>query len=205
MCDELDKIREIVKKIMGEEFSHGYPHVERVEGYAGKIIEGEKLQVDKGLLTTCILLHDVGRKLGEPHAYYSAIFADGLLHALGYNDEIIGKITNCILYHSFSYVKKHRVKPETIEALVVSDADKLDALGVIGFARLFAFSALNSRNMDDTMRHVAEKLYRLPSLLYFETSRKIATVLIDHLKKSIEELINELNDIGIDIHISNDL
>ena len=191
MDNRLEKLEEIVKKIMGNEFAHGYPHVERVMRYANKIIEMEEITVDRELLTIGILLHDVGRIVGEPHAYYSSIIARGLLASMGYSQEFIRRVENIILYHSFSYSRKHGIKPETIEAHVLSDADKLDALGTIGVLRVAYYSCIHGRSLGETIRHFDEKILRLKDILYFESSRRMAEELTRRVKLFRDWLIDE--------------
>ncbi len=193
----INDIRTRVKDLMGNDFSHGYPHVLRVLKYANIIIRGERLVVDKILLEISILLHDVGRIIGEPHAYYSAIIARGLLEEYGFQREFIDKVVNAILSHSYSYRHRYGVEPETVEAKILSDADKLDALGVIGFARVAAFSVYHNRGLKEMIKHIDEKLLNLDKLLYFETSRRIASrkkKILYNIRILLEE---ELKDLGI--------
>lgn len=191
MGNRLEEIEEIVKKIMGKEFAHGYPHVERVMRYAGKIVEQEGINVNWELLTIGILLHDIGRVIGEPHAYYSSVIARGILSSMGYSQELISKVENMILYHSFSYSREHGIKPETIEAHVLSDADKLDALGTIGVLRVAYYSCINRRGLGETIRHFDEKILRLKDILYFESSRRMAEELTRRVKLFRDWLIDE--------------
>ena len=60
------------------------------------------------------------------------------------NDEIT-MITNAIREHSFSGGKI----PSTIEGKILQDADRLDAIGAIGLARVFSFSGSNHRAFYD--------------------------------------------------------
>jgi len=104
----IDDIRILAEKIMGDDFAHGYPHVMRVRRYAWLIVEKEGLDVDELVLELAILLHDTGRKIGEPHAYYSALMAKALLQDR-ISDDRVEKIVNAILYHSYSYARKNRI------------------------------------------------------------------------------------------------
>ncbi len=194
----LDELRNMVRNIMGMEFSHGYPHIVRVEKYAEIIVDMEGLNVDWDLLRISILLHDIGRIMGEPHAYYSALIARGILEEKGFSKDFIDKVMNAILTHSYSYTRKHGVKPETVEAKVLSDADKIDALGVIGFSRVIAYSTLNNRSLRDTIKHIDDKLLNLDKLLYFESSRRIAAEKKTVLKNIRDLLEDELKILNID-------
>ncbi len=199
--NRLGMIRSYAEKIMDNSFDHGFPHVLRVKSYAYMIVEGEGLEIDDELLLAGIYLHDIGRRVGEPHAYYSAILAKPILSLLGYSREFVEKVINMILSHSYSYSRKYGVKPLTVEARVLSDADKLDALGVIGFTRVVYYSARKGRSIEDTIKHIYSKLYNLEKLLYYDTSQRIAGQLMESLKKTTNELISELDRLGFRINI----
>ncbi len=185
---------------MDTSFDHGLPHVDRVKSYAHLIVRGEGISVNEELLLAGIYLHDTGRILGEPHAQYSALIARSLLLELGYPDDFIEKVVNMILYHSYSYAWSHGVKPLTVEAKVLSDADKLDALGVTGFARVIAYSARMNRGIEETINHIYTKLYNLKPLLHYETSRRLADELTEALRYTTNRLIDELSLLGFNIN-----
>ncbi|ADI31787.1 HD domain-containing protein [Staphylothermus hellenicus] len=188
-------LQNLSKQVMGDDFSHGYPHILRVKKWAQRIIEEEKLrgEIDDFVLETSILLHDIGRVVGEPHAYYSAIFAEGILRWYGVDQLAINKIKNTILYHSYSYSRKNNIKPETIEAYILSDADKLDALGIIGFLRVFHYTWQHKRSLKDTLNHFYEKILNLKELMHFKYSRKKAEELTNRILQLLDMLTNELD------------
>lgn len=169
----LDASKDLARSILGESFSHGYPHVERVLRYA-RLIANEVTNVDKLLLELAVYLHDVGRALGEPHAYYSALIAKAFLEELNVGSDLLELTVNAIEYHSFSYAKLKKVEPKSAEAMILSDADKLDALGVVGFLRAFHHSWERGRSLEETILHFDEKLFRLKELMHYECSRKMA-------------------------------
>lgn len=195
----------LVERILGSDFGHGYPHVLRVWRWAYKIVESEGLGIDKELLDTAVLLHDIGRAVGEPHAYYSAVLAKGILSDKGYSSDFIDKVVNAILYHSFSYSGKHGIKPLTEEAKILSDADKLDALGVIGFLRVFYFSWQHNRDLKHTIQHFYNKILKLSDLMHYEYSRKKAIELQDKTRNILNELIREYEELGINLDNVNNI
>jgi uncharacterized protein len=79
-----------------------------------------------------------------------------------------------------------------VEAMVLSDADKLDALGAIGIARVFHTGALIGRGFEDSLEHFKAKILRLKDLMYFNYSRRVTEVLtariIEYLRWWGEEL-----------------
>jgi len=184
-------IESLVKALLGGDFDHGYPHVERVLKWAERIVSAENLVVDRELLETIILLHDVGRIIGEPHAYYSGLLAEELLKELGIDHAVIGRVVNAIQYHSFSYARNHNIQPGSTEALVLSDADKLDALGVVGFIRVFLYSCRNRRSLEDTLRHFDEKIFKLSGEVKFHYSRLKALELAEKTRGLLNELLAE--------------
>lgn len=184
-------IEELVKTLLGCDFDHGYPHVKRVLKWAERIVLEENLNVDQELLKTAILLHDVGRIIGEPHAYYSSLVAEELLKELNLEPSFIGKVVNAIQYHSFSYSREHAVKPGSVEALVLSDADKLDALGVVGFIRVFLYSCRHKRTFEETLKHFDEKIFRLNNEMAFQYSRLKASQLAEETRSLLNKLLEE--------------
>jgi uncharacterized protein len=80
----------------------------------------------------------------------------------------------------------------SIEAKVLSDADKLDALGAIGVARVFAFSGARGRSLEDSVKHFYEKILRLPELLETDAARRIAVERVEVVKRFLENLLKEV-------------
>jgi uncharacterized protein len=99
-----------------------------------------ELNVNLDVLKTAALLHDIARvkefndKTGSiDHSALGAEMADEILRTLGYSEEKIAHVKHCIAAHRF----RGKVKPQTKEAKILFDADKLDVLGAIGVARSF--------------------------------------------------------------------
>ncbi|MGC9011662.1 HD domain-containing protein [Thermogladius sp.] len=185
--------RRVARESLGSDFDHGYPHVERVRKWAWEIVREEGLKVDPLVLDLSVYLHDVGRVIGEPHAYYSAVFAAGFLKRWGLDDAVVEKVVNAIEYHSFSYSRSKKVWPMSTEALVLSDADKLDALGVVGFLRVFAYNWKTGSSMDDIIKHFHEKIFRLKDLMHFAYSKRRAEELTSRVERVVRELLEELS------------
>ncbi len=146
---------------------HQDDHVERVLRLALAIAEKEG--GDRKVIEIAAKLHDVCRN-EENHALKGAEKARKILKNEGYGDEFTEKVCHCIESHSFS----GKTRPKSLEAKILSDADKLDAMGAVGIARAFMYSGETMRDIESTLRHFEEKLFRLKDLLYTETARKIA-------------------------------
>jgi len=138
----MDEKSERIKRIVERELScsaHNMDHVLRVYKMCLHLAQAEK-NVDIEIIKAAALLHDIARvkedkdKTGRTdHAVLSAEMAEKILKKMKYPEEKIKKIKHCILAHRF----RSETKPETKEARILFDADKLDVLGAIGVARSF--------------------------------------------------------------------
>lgn len=126
---------------------HDFDHVMRVYRVAEKIAQAEG--ADLQIVRTAALLHDsrgsapgnAGEVRAEHHIT-SAAFAEEVLSKKGWPQESIAAVQHCILAHRF---RGEENPPETLEAKVLFDADKLDVLGAIGAARTVAYAALDNQ------------------------------------------------------------
>jgi uncharacterized protein len=147
--------------------SHDDGHTERVLQLALLIAEKEGANIE--IVRKAAELHDIARSHPN-HAVEGAKKARKLLREKGYDDDFVDKVIHCIETHSFS----SGIKPETLEAKVLSDADKLDAIGAIGIARAFLYSGEQGRTIEDTIQHFEDKLLKLKDLMETETGKSIA-------------------------------
>lgn len=208
------KIYEIVKNKLTCS-AHNLDHVMRVYNMSINLAEYEK-GVDMDILIPASLLHDIARVeesedvTGEvDHAVLGSEIARDILKSLDYDDEKIEKIKHCIVTHRF----RTGNEPNTIEAKILFDADKLDAIGAVGIARTFMLSgqcgqklALNDSIDDylddntvehgrikDMSKHTAfieyeVKLKNVPEKLYTEKAKEIG---YDRVK-FMDEFFNRL-------------
>jgi uncharacterized protein len=126
---------------------HDFDHVLRVYRLAERIakVEGADLLI----VRTAALLHDSqGSAPGAPgeiraeHHIVSAEFAGEILRQKDWPAEKIKAVQGCIRAHRF---RGKEDQPETLEAKVLFDADKLDVLGAIGAARTIAYAVLDNQ------------------------------------------------------------
>ncbi len=114
--------------------AHGFDHVLRVWRLAERI--GREEGADMELLQAAALLHDVSRadeaRSGISHAEAGAARAMEIL--AGQPVERVAAVADIIAQHRFRAGKP----PDTLEARILFDADKLDAIGAIGVARAYA-------------------------------------------------------------------
>jgi uncharacterized protein len=174
--DIIEKVRKFALNNSLNDDIHGFPHVERVYNTCMKL--GEKLNANLLVLKCATLLHDVGRiqesNLKMNHAEMSSNMAGDLLDSAEFHSKISSslqeEIIHCIRAHSFS----NGIKPRSLEAKILSDADKLDALGAIGLYRTIGFTVQNNGGLPEVMEHLENKILKLKDLLYLDVSRHIA-------------------------------
>jgi len=133
------KILKIVERELSEDPSHTLEHIIRVFKIAMSIVKTES-DVDIEVLKTAILLHDIARLIEDKdnsgktdHSILGAEMAETILTKLNYPVEKIEKIKNCISSHRY----RSNISPQSKEARILFDADKIDLLGAIGIARLY--------------------------------------------------------------------
>lgn len=176
---------------------HGWGHIERVWSRCRQILAkirwGEK--INKNLLEIAVYLHDIGRNPpssekfhSENHAAVSAILTTKFLEAKNTDSDLITALSRIIRAHSFSLGEP----ADTLEAQILSDADKLDALGAVGIYRVCAFQTLHGGNIESILSHCDEKLLKLEKKLYLPVSQELARPLTDRIKNFKEQIEEEL-------------
>lgn len=148
---EKDAFRILTEKVEEALFSapHDMEHVNRVYKMCLRLAENEK-DIDLKVLRTAALLHDIARVREDQdssgkidHATLGASMAEELLHELDYTVEEVEKVKHCIISHRF----RSEHQPETMEAKVLFDADKLDVIGAVGIARSFMIAGQYNNRM----------------------------------------------------------
>jgi len=142
---------------------HGFDHILRVYRMAEKlaITEGADLEI----VRAAALLHDAqgsqttgGEKGRQDHHHASSNFAAQVLQAENWPPERIEAVQHCIRAHRF---RDNTESPQTLEAKILFDADKLDVIGAIGVARTIAFDVV-----------VNQPIYAEPSPQFMESGVK---------------------------------
>ena len=80
----------------------------------------------------------------------------------------------CRVINAVSFSQNRGKRPESLEGMIVQDADRLDAIGAIGIARTFAFGGEHGRTLEATIQHFQDKLLLLKDEMNTETAKKIA-------------------------------
>lgn len=124
----------------GADAIHDFDHVLRVLALAERLARAEGADLE--IVRAAALLHDVARSRPEvEHARAGAETARRLL--AGQPPERVEAVAHAIEAHRF----RLGPAPATLEARVLHDADKLDAIGAIGVARAFAFGGLHGQRL----------------------------------------------------------
>ena len=147
----LEKYKTLIS-IVEKELScsaHNMDHVKRVFNTCITIAKNES-NVDLDVLLPAALLHDIARVkeiqdvTGEiDHAKLGSEMAEAILYELGYKRDVIEKIKHCIITHRF----RSDNFPGTIEAKILFDADKLDAIGAVGLSRSYMLAGQHGQKI----------------------------------------------------------
>jgi uncharacterized protein len=203
----LDSLKREVIKIMDNDPAHDFEHVMRVYNNAKKISKEEK--ANQKLVLSAALLHDIvsypkSSKRSKFSSIDSAKKSKLILKKYDFTTEEIIIVFDAIVDHSFSQNKI----PQTLEGKILQDADRLDALGSIGIARVFATSgSLNrpfyniddpfcaKRNPDDNLwavDHFFNKLLKLEFMMNTKSGKIEAKKRTKVLKEFLKQLKNEI-------------
>ncbi|WP_203339554.1 HD domain-containing protein [Planococcus beijingensis] len=205
---ELEKIEQCqneVKKIYDLfDASHDWQHIERVMKNAKTILEQES--ADAFIVELAVLLHDVSDpKYKKPEEDLES----DILDRLELRDDQRHHIQEVIGSVSF---KGGNGKPaSSIEAKIVQDADRLDAIGAIGIARAFAYGGAKGRKLYDwhekartemteqeyrdaptsSVTHFYEKLLLLKDQMTTETGKQMAEERHEFMLSFLKQLQTE--------------
>ena len=203
----IDLLQKQVKQKMKNDPAHDFNHIIRVYKNAQKLCKKEK--ANQKLVLSAALLHDIisypkSDKRSKLSSQKSAEEAKKILKKLDFASEEIQIISDAIRDHSFSRGKT----PKTLEGKILQDADRLDALGAIGIARVFAVGGLEKRpfyNNEDpfckirtpndeiwTLDHFYKKLLKLESLMNTKSAKIEAKKRTKVLNSFLSELKNEI-------------
>ena len=203
----LDSLKDEVKTRMKNDSAHDFEHIMRVYKNAQKIYKKEN--ANEKLVLSAVLLHDIVSypKSGNPSkisSIESAKKSKQILKKYDFTEEEITIISDAIRDHSFSQDKI----PNTIEGKILQDADRLDALGAIGIARVFATGGSLKRSFyhtddpfckrrtpDDktwTIDHFFQKLLKLESSMNTKSGKEEAKKRTKILKTFLNQLKNEI-------------
>ncbi len=191
----------------GDDGSHDLAHIHRVFRNAMRIHGQEG--GNGTVLAASVLLHDCvavekNSPLRAQASRLAAEKASGLLRDLRWGETDIEAVAHAILTHSFSA----NIAPETLEAKILQDADRLDAIGMVGAARCFYIagrmgSALydpedplaENRPLDDrrfAIDHFENKLFKLADGFQTQAGRQLAKERHERLQQVLTLFLDEI-------------
>lgn len=189
---------------------HDFDHVLRVYRMAERLALAEGADLE--IVRAAALLHDAegtmpGADSRANHHHASAEFAAEVLRAEGWGPERIAAVQHCIRAHRYRDTSE---PPQSIEAKVLFDADKLDVLGAIGVARVIAYATLASQpwyaepseqfiqtgkempgEPHSSYHEHLFKLRKVPQRMFTPTARAIAEERLRYLDEFFERLMAE--------------
>lgn len=199
---------QFLEERMAADPAHDLSHVRRVVSNTVRL--SREAEADLRITLPAAWLHDCvsvpkDSDLRSQASRLAAVDALEFLRSIDYPDNLLAPIGHAIEAHSFSA----GIEPTTLEAQIVQDADRLEALGAIGIARcLLTGGAMGTplyepldpfcetREPNDrqyTVDHFYCKLFRLPDTMQTEAGRAEARRRADYMREFLERLRGELD------------
>jgi uncharacterized protein len=187
--------------------SHDVSHLHRV--WSNVCAIRDKEGGDHQVLLAATLLHDcVSVEKNSPFrssaSRLAAAKATELLAEMGWDEERTQAVAHAIESHSYSA----NITPTSLEAKILQDADRLDALGMVGVARLFYVSGrmgshlydpadpqAQQRDLDDkrfAVDHFTTKIFTLAQGFQTATGRHMAQVRHARAERFLREFMEEI-------------
>ena len=198
----------VTAKLANAPGCHDYAHTLRVLHNAELLLQTEP-DADSFVVRTAALFHDFARpeELAsdgkQDHAQLGADLVRIELEQLDCEPDFVNHVTSCIRTHRY----RGKLIPETLEAKIVYDADKLDSTGAFGIARAFHFAgrigaclhntaeeAVNSDaygKNDSAYREYLVKLRHLPGKMLTDSGRELAKERAVFMDEFFSRLNNE--------------
>lgn len=198
----MNKVREVYAQF---DASHDFQHIERVYQNALAILHTEPT-ADVEVVKIAVLLHDVSDKKYTD----SKEQEEQLIAELPVSEEKKRHIRDCITQVSFN--GGNELEATSLEAKIIRDADRLDAIGAIGIARTFAYGGAKGRKLYDkdedartnmseseyrqkntaSVTHFYEKLLLLKDLMVTEKGKQMALERHQFMESFLKQLQHEI-------------
>ncbi|EIQ1512979.1 HD domain-containing protein [Vibrio parahaemolyticus] len=172
---------EFMQQEMQVDAAHDIEHVKRVVKTAKQLCDEEN--ADIAIVLPAAYLHDCftypkdhpNRKQSSAIAAKKAI---AYLESIQYPQHYHDAIAHAIEAHSFSA----NIRPNTLEAQIVQDADRLDALGAIGVTRCIQVST-----------HFNAQLYNDNDMFAKERELNDKQFTVDHFQTKLFKIVDTMN------------
>ena len=207
----IEKTKLFVKdKLEHEGSGHDWFHIERVYNLSRFLANEEK--ADNFIVEMTALLHDIDDWKFSNGTKTNTTITEEFLNSVNVDKESINKIITIIKTMSFKGGVVNSTQ-NTIEGMIVQDADRLDAIGAIGIARTFAYGGSKNRPIYDpniapinftsleevknaenhTINHFYEKLLKLKDLMNTDSAKIIAEKRHKFMENFLKEFYSEWN------------
>lgn len=200
---QTEHLSEIVDNMesFAKDSAHDAEHIYRVLNHA--LVLARNYEVNMDILVAACLLHDVGRpaQFADPsccHAQVGSEIAYSFLKKLGWTEDDCNHVKHCVLTHRFS----DSTQPETIEAKILFDADKLDVIGALGIARTLQYEGKMNAPLDEFVKEYDRKLSKLYDIFYTKEAKQIASSGKVLLEEFYCELITQLDTSVAEAYLS---
>lgn len=203
-------INDIRSMYRGADPAHDFTHILRVYSNARTI--GQEEGADMRVLLLAALLHDVGSEKKHKAEQAKQVKSEddrhraleAFLESIGLDEGARESVLYAVDVHRFS----KGIVPATLEARILQDADRLDALGAIGIARVFLTGGVLGRELyhpqdpfcrarepDDgkwNLDHFYKKLLKLQAGMHTKSGKKLAAARTAVLERYLQNLEEEI-------------
>ena len=157
-----------------QDSAHDVEHVYRVLNNA-LVIAKDQQNVDYDILIAACLLHDIARpeQIADSSLCHAAVGSEKAFRFLcdnGFGIEFAGLVRDCIRTHRF----RKNDQPESLEAKILFDADKLDVIGALGIARTLQYEGKMNASLNEFFNEYHRKLIKLYDVFYTKEAKQIA-------------------------------
>ncbi len=174
--------------------AHRLDHIERVLKHA-EAIACQYPEVDMEVLRLSILLHDIDEPYNKKsnHVALSMRKAESVLSKIGYPKSGIEKVITIISEHSTEHIDE--VKPSSLEARILFDADKLDGVGASGIARVFSLFGQSGKTPLEAIAWYRMKIEKSLSNMQTEEGKQLFVERLEY----VEQFLNKVEEENIEI------
>ncbi|KAF8469616.1 hypothetical protein BDZ91DRAFT_720576 [Kalaharituber pfeilii] len=204
----ISKTLKFVEEYMSQpsfDASHDFAHLQRVVNLAHKIYDSSTAEFqatcDRNIITLLALLHDVGDKKYNSDIQDAASTrgaVESFFLSISAPEALAAHVQRLVSNVSFSNEKKHpdtvrRLAAQFPELAVVQDADRIDAIGAMGIARVITFSTAKrpQDGWQGIVDHYWDKLGRLAGEMKTVEGKKLAAIRGDRVKTFFEDWWND--------------
>lgn len=200
-------IKEMESRLTDRSVSHNINHHKRV--YNNCMWLCDELEADKEIVGAAALTHDLHRDMGDGYVKPSESLEEvqEILKKSGFPEEKIDEVLHCVEFHEEYNFEESNNPEESLEAMILQDADNLDAMGAVGIARTFSFGGeqnnpmwrpenkseeYEKQNLDEaTINHIRTKLLKLKENMNTNPAKRKAQDRHEFIEEFMERFKSE--------------